>query len=29
MIETTDSVVQSDIIRNTLEIVVHHTTDDI
>ncbi|WP_197058879.1 biofilm development regulator YmgB/AriR family protein [Enterobacter sp. Bisph1] len=29
MIETTDNVVQSDIIRNTLEIVVHHTTDDI
>ncbi|MDN2486544.1 MULTISPECIES: biofilm development regulator YmgB/AriR family protein [Kosakonia] len=29
MIESTDDVVRSDIIRNTLEIVVHHTTDDI
>lgn len=29
MIETTKDVVKSDIIRHTLEIVVHHTTDDI
>lgn len=29
MIETTNDVVKSDIIRHTLEIVVHHTTDDI
>lgn len=28
MIEVTDDVVKSDIIRHTLEIVVHHTTDD-
>lgn len=29
MIETTEDVVKSDIVRHTLEIVVHHTTDDI
>lgn len=29
MIETTKDVVISDVIRNTLEIVVHHTTDDL
>lgn len=29
MLETTTDVVKSDIIRHTLEIVVHHTTDDI
>lgn len=29
MLETTDDVVKNNIIRHTLEIVVHHTTDDI
>ncbi|WP_342325139.1 biofilm development regulator YmgB/AriR family protein [Kosakonia sp. BYX6] len=29
MLETTENVVKSDVIRHTLEIVVHHTTDDI
>ena len=29
MIETTEDVIKSDIVRHTLEIVVHHTTDDI
>ncbi|MGL4001080.1 biofilm development regulator YmgB/AriR family protein [Pantoea eucalypti] len=29
MIETTDNGVRSDVSRHTLEIVVHHTTDDI
>ncbi|MGC0787507.1 biofilm development regulator YmgB/AriR family protein [Pantoea agglomerans] len=29
MNETTDDVVRSEVIRHTLEIVVHHTTDDI
>ena len=29
MLEHTKDVVKSDVIRHTLEIVVHHTTDDI
>lgn len=29
MIETTADVVKIDVIRHTLEIVVHHTTDDL
>lgn len=28
-LETTDDVIQADVLRNTLEIVVNHTLDDI